>query len=58
MKIPKIIKRGKRIYIFQKKYPNYFLYKDEKTGIQECFYLSDLIEFKNEHKKKEVKWEK
>lgn len=47
MKIPKMIKKNKKIYVFEKKYPNYYMYKNRSTGIKECFSSFDLKELKN-----------
>lgn len=42
MKIPKIISRYGRQYIFVKKYPNFYLYKDMYTGVNETFKQDEL----------------
>ena len=44
MKIPKIITRDDYVYIFEKEYPNYYLYRNLKTGAKECFQRFDLID--------------
>lgn len=46
MKIPKIISRNNREYIFVKAYPNHYLYQDMITGFKECFLLQDLVQIK------------
>ena len=42
MKIPKIFKKDRRKYIFEKKYPNFYLYKDTTTEVNRCFTKFDL----------------
>lgn len=42
MKIPKIISRYGRQYIFVKEYPNFYLYKDMYTGVNETFKKDEL----------------
>ena len=42
MKIPKIIRKNNKEYIFVKKYPNYIMYKDMITGVKECFKPQEL----------------
>lgn len=42
MKIPKILKRENRKYIFVKCYKNYVLYEETSTGIKECFNRNEL----------------
>lgn len=42
MKIPKVIRKNNRKYIFVKKYPNYFMYQYMTTGVKECFSKYDL----------------
>lgn len=44
MKIPKMIKKNKQIYVFEKKYPNYYMYQNRLTGVKECFSAFDLQE--------------
>lgn len=58
MEIPKIIEKNEHIYIFEKRYPNYFLYKDMKTGVKECFHLFELIKSKNDRKEAGSRWER
>lgn len=58
MEIPKIIERDEHIYIFEKKYPNCFLYKDLKTGVRECFLPFDIFKQKNEDKARPTNWER
>lgn len=42
MKIPKIISKNNHEYIFIKLYPNFVLYKDWITGVNECFTYHEL----------------
>ena len=42
MKIPKIVKKDRRKYIFEKKYPNFYLYSNTETGVKRCFSKFDL----------------
>lgn len=42
MKIPKIINKNGNQYIFEKKYPNFIMYKDMLTGVKECFSRHEL----------------
>lgn len=42
MKIPQKIKRRGKEYEFVKKYTNFVLYKESKTGIKECFSFFEL----------------
>lgn len=42
MKTPKIISKNGHKYIFVKEYPNFVLYKDMTTGVQETFKRYDL----------------
>lgn len=42
MKIPKIIKKNNREYIFEKIYPNFIMYKDKETGVKEDFLRQEL----------------
>lgn len=42
MKIPKVVKKDNREYIFVKKYPNHFMYRDVKLGTNTCFLRHDL----------------
>lgn len=37
MEIQQIIKNDGRKYIFEKEYPNFYLYSDIKTGHKRCF---------------------
>lgn len=59
MRIPKVITRDDYVYILEKEYPNYCLYKNLKTGTKECFQRFDLIE-ENLQKRRGAKynWEK
>lgn len=41
-KIPKIISKNNREYIFEKEYPNFLMYKDMITGVKECFNRQEL----------------
>lgn len=48
MRIPKIISKNNREYIFVKQCnENLFLYKEMLYGYKECFLLQDLIQIKN-----------
>lgn len=47
MRIPKVISKNNREYIFVKKYPNFYMYEDMITGFKECFLLQDLVKIKN-----------
>ena len=59
MRIPKIISKGERVYIIEKEYPNFVLYKDMKTGVKECFKLVDLVHIEQKVKgTNKVKWER
>lgn len=42
MKIPKIISKNRHEYIFVKEYPNFIMYKDMLTGVNECFSRHEL----------------
>ena len=42
MRIPKIISKNNREYIYEKTYPNYIMYKDLLTGVKECFSRYEL----------------
>lgn len=42
MKIPKIISKNGRQYIFVKEYPNFILYKDMYTEAKESFSKQEL----------------
>lgn len=52
MKIPKVIIKNKNKYIFVKRYSNYVMYKEKKTGIRECFNLHDIFLITNKIKNK------
>lgn len=57
MRIPKVIEKDGFVYIYEKEYPNFILYKNLKTGLKECFKLIDLVELKGERVSR-TKWEK
>jgi len=42
MKIPKIIRKNNREYIFEKIYPNFIMYRDKKIGVKENFTRQEL----------------
>jgi len=42
MKIPQIINKNNHTYIFEKEYPNFIMYKNQVTGVKECFSNYDL----------------
>lgn len=42
MRIPKVISRNNREYIFVKEYPNFISYKDMIIGVREDFTYYDL----------------
>ena len=42
MKIPKKIVKKRREYTFIKRYRNFILYKETKTGFKECFKIDEL----------------
>lgn len=47
MRIPKVISKKGREYIFVKAYPNHYIYEDMITHCKECFLLQDLVQVKN-----------
>ena len=47
MRMPKVISKNKREYIFVKKYKSHYMDEDMITHCKECFLLQDLIKFKN-----------
>lgn len=47
MRIPKVISKNNREYIFVKKYESHYMYKDKITHCKECFLLQDLVKLKN-----------
>ena len=59
MGIPRRIKRGDSIFEFEKKYPNFYMYKDPITGIRVCFDRFELLGLGKipQHERKR-KWEK
>ena len=42
MKIPKIVSKNNREYIFVKEYPNFIMYKDMITGVKQNFNRQEL----------------
>lgn len=59
MRIPKVISKNNREYIFVKKYSNFYMYEDMITHCKECFLLQDLVKTKNNVKiSKNIKPEK
>ena len=52
MKIPKIISRYGKQYIFVKEYPNFYLYKDMYIGTHETFKKDELKNNENKGKYK------
>lgn len=58
MRIPKVISKGNNVFIFEKEYPNFFLYKDMKTGVKECFKLMDLVQIKQNKPNGICKWDR
>lgn len=42
MKIPKVITKNGKQYIFEKEYKNFIMYKDMLTGVRECFHRQEL----------------
>ena len=58
MKIPKVVIKGKHEYIFEKKYPSHFLYRDKLTGTTTCFKEFDLVRIKQKVKPTITKWER
>lgn len=57
MIIPEIIKKDGHVYIYEKQYSNFILYKNKLTGVNECFNLTDLISTKTVKASKN-KWER
>lgn len=47
MRIPKVISRRGREYIFVKKYPSHYLYQEMIVGYRESFLPQDLVKLKN-----------
>lgn len=47
MRIPKVISRNGREYIFVKKYPSHYLYQEMTVGYRESFLPQDLVQIKN-----------
>lgn len=48
LRIPKVISRRGREYIFVKKYPDHYSYQETRVGYRESFLLQDLVKFKND----------
>lgn len=42
MRIPKVIGKNNRQYIYVQECPNFILYKDMLTGAKECFTYQEL----------------
>ena len=42
MEIPRKIIKNRKEYTFIKRYRNFILYKETKTGFKECFKIQDL----------------
>ena len=47
MRIPKVINRNNRKYIFVKKYPSHYSYQEMMVGYRESFLPQDLVQIKN-----------
>ncbi|MCI9245589.1 MAG: hypothetical protein HFJ30_00305 [Clostridia bacterium] len=47
MRIPKVISKNNREYIFVKKYPSHYSYQEMNVGYRESFLLQDLVQIKN-----------
>lgn len=58
MKIPKVISKGKHVYIIEQEYPNFILYKNMMTGVKECFHIGDLVRIEQKVRPSVNKWER
>ena len=47
LRIPKVITRKGREYIFVKAYPSHYLYQEVTVGYRESFLKQDLVKVKN-----------
>ena len=58
MRIPKVIGKNNRQYIYVKEYPNFIQYKDMLTGTKECFKRQELGLVKEQEKPRNLSPEK